>query len=242
MPATDLPRILKADAVRELGAKIAFNFEDFRARCEERLAAVRREANAILEEARQEAAAIREAALAEGRSAGRGEGLRDAERLIQEQAAQIATRTTAEKLKTVLPALEHAACELAGERERWIEEWQSTAVRLAVSIAEKILHRELALRPESAYAAATAALDLAVGSPRIELRMHPSDVESAEQYGQQVLRALAACGEARLVADESITRGGCVVRTTHGTVDARLETQLERIATELTAGGDAAAT
>ena len=42
-----------------------------------------------------------------------------------------------------------------------------------------------------------------------------------------------ACGEAELVYDETITPGGCQIETQHGAIDARMETQLERIASEL---------
>ncbi|MEX0715955.1 MAG: FliH/SctL family protein [Planctomycetaceae bacterium] len=233
MPTIETKRILKAESVRELGAKVAFNFEDFRARCEERLVEVRREAAQLLEDARREAESIREAAVAEGRAAGREAGLGEAKTLIEQQAERLAARTTKEKLAHVLPALRQAADELAGERDRWLEEWETGAVRLAVAVAEKLIHRELKLHPESAFASASAALELAAGSPRIELRMNPRDVEAADEHGKQVLHALAACGEARFVPDDAITRGGCIIRTTHGTIDARLETQLERIAAEL---------
>ncbi|MEX0703445.1 MAG: FliH/SctL family protein [Planctomycetales bacterium] len=237
MSSTETKRVLKADAVRQLGAKIAFNYEDFRTRCDEHLAEVRCEAGRILDEARREAAKVRESAFAEGRNAGRAAGLRDADRLIDERAAQLTASATAEKLAHVVPALRAAADELARERDRWLETWETNAVRLAVAVAEKLVRRELELHPEAAFESAAAALELAAGCPRIELRMHPADVELTQEHGEQVLRALAACGEARLVADESVGRGGCVVRTIHGTIDGRLETQLERITAELLQGG-----
>jgi flagellar assembly protein FliH len=44
---------------------------------------------------------------------------------------------------------------------------------------------------------------------------------------------LAACGEAEIIADKSLTRGGCVIETQHGQIDARIETILDRIVAEL---------
>ena len=49
----------------------------------------------------------------------------------------------------------------------------------------------------------------------------------------EVVRALAACGEAEIVADNSLTRGGCLIETQHGQIDARIETVLDRIVAEL---------
>jgi flagellar assembly protein FliH len=40
-------------------------------------------------------------------------------------------------------------------------------------------------------------------------------------------------GETTFTPDERISRGGCVVETRHGAIDARIETQLARIAHEL---------
>jgi flagellar biosynthesis/type III secretory pathway protein FliH len=41
--------------------------------------------------------------------------------------------------------------------------------------------------------------------------------------------ALPAGAEIELVAREGITRGGCVIRSSEGTIDARIETQFRRM-------------
>ena len=49
------PRILKADALRGLGPRVAFNYEDLRRRCDEHIEQVRAQARDLLEAARREA-------------------------------------------------------------------------------------------------------------------------------------------------------------------------------------------
>ena len=106
-------------------------------------------------------------------------------------------------------------------------------VGLAIAIADKILHRSLEIQPEIAVELVRETLDLAAGSSRLLLRMHPKDVTLLGPHADDVVRAASRCGEVEIAADPSIARGGCVIETQHGTIDARLETQLERIMSEL---------
>ena len=44
---------------------------------------------------------------------------------------------------------------------------------------------------------------------------------------------LSCTTETSLTPDDSIARGGCLIQTRQGTIDARIETQLARIVDEL---------
>jgi flagellar biosynthesis/type III secretory pathway protein FliH len=100
---------------------------------------------------------------------------------------------------------------------------------LAVRIAEKLLGRELALRPDAVTDVVAEALRHA-GDPReVVLRVSPEDLAALER-GKP--RLVERCRSARLVAfraDEAVGRGGCIVETELGVVDARLSTQLDAI-------------
>ena len=54
-----------------------------------------------------------------------------------------------------------------------------------------------------------------------------------EDHAEEVIRSMAPCGQATLVSDESISCGGCIIETQHGVINAEIENQLERIASEL---------
>ena len=66
----------------------------------------------------------------------------------------------------------------------------------------------------------------------------PNDLESLltqlQAAGHALLDQLAALGQATVVPDSNITRGGCVIDTVHGQIDAQIETQIDRIIEELT--------
>jgi len=233
MSFTEPTRLLKANAIRGLGSKVVFNYEDIRGRCDAHIEEARQEAQRIIQQAHADAETTRQQAYQEGASTGLAAGLQDSEQEIHSQAVQIAERLTDEKLGTTLPALEQAARLLAEERDRWMSEWEALAIRLGAAIAGKILGQELNVRPEQSRGMLTNVLKLAAGLPRIRLRLNPDDLERLGDHAEQTVRSMAACGETELVSDESITPGGCVIETGHGVIDATIETQLDRIASEL---------
>src|SRR5438552_1847026 len=64
----------------------------------------------------------------------------------------------------------------------------------------------------------------------------PAEVEALEQCLPDLLAKLRSVDEVELLPDESISPGGCEMRFGAGTIDARIETQLDRIAHELLGG------
>jgi flagellar assembly protein FliH len=155
---------------------------------------------------------------------------------VESRAGEIAARQTQERLRTVLPAFQSAADALGVERDRWIAAWEGAAVKLSAAIAQKLLRHELARRPEVSVSLIHEALQLAAGQPQIQVRLNPCDLEQLQSCGDEALGRLAGVGEARFSPDESISPGGCIVETRHGVIDARLETQLDRITSELLDG------
>ena len=100
---------------------------------------------------------------------------------------------------------------------------------LAVAIAERILRRQLGLTPEAVVDVAKAALEEARGRHEFVLRVHPDDVNLLETEKPGLLARLSVSAHILIRADDAVERGGCVVETDVGTVDARLATQLAAI-------------
>ncbi len=232
MAMPDSQRLLKANAARELGSRVAFNFEDFREQSESYLTQVRRQAEAVVVEAQQSAAKIRETAVREAKEAGRKEGLQDAGKQIETQASRLAEQKFQEQMQSTLPAVAAVAQALQQERDRWLTRWEESAFQLAIAIAEKLVRRELAIRPDSARGMITEALRMAAGHPQLRIFLNPDDVKRLGERADDVVRSLTACGDAVTVPDATISSGGCRIETQHGEIDARLETMLSRIAEE----------
>lgn len=228
-------RLLKANVARDLAVASTFNFADLRQQAVAQISAAQAEAAAIVAQAQQEAAAIRQQAQADGKAAGRREGLVDAERTIKQQAQAIADASVREQLQTTLPALAAAADALARERDAWIVRWERVAVELGVAIAEKLIRSNLVAQPDLAEGMIAEALQLAAGQPQLRVVLNPADLEHLGDRAHDVVRSLAACAHPELRSDPQLQPGECRLETLHGEVDARIETMLHRITEELLA-------
>lgn len=226
-------RLLKANAIRSLGSKVVFNYEDIHKRCDDYVEKVRQDTRRMIEDASVRAESIKRGALEEGRRAGREQGLRDAEEEIQTRSKELADQLAIEKLKTSLPAMEAATAKLLQARDQWLSAWEKTAVELSLAVAGKLIHKKLEANPELSTEMIRGVLELAAGIPRIHVRLNPDDIQQMGDHAAEIVRSLASCGEAILVPDDAVSHGGCVVETRHGVIDGNLETQLERIASEL---------
>ena len=110
---------------------------------------------------------------------------------------------------------------------------QDMARTLAISatqLARRIVRAELATRPELVAAVAQEAIDtLLLSANHISLRVHPDDHALVAQGAAEVLAARGA----RLLADASLARGGVLVESDIGVIDATLETRWRRAAAAL---------
>lgn len=225
-------RVLKAGEARAQ-TRVAYNFDDIRRQGEQWLVEARTEGERVIAEADAQAAGIREQARTAGFSQGREEGLRDAERMICEQSEARSGQLVAERLRTALPAVSALADELRRERDLWLAHWERIGIELATTIAEKLLRAELERRPELVTGRVTELLRLAAGNPEITVRLSPVDLELLGDVAGLLGRGLSNTTGVRVVGDTSLRAGDCVVETTHGELDARIATQMERLVAEL---------
>ena len=138
---------------------------------------------------------------------------------------------TGSSLPAALSAVQTALNELQTQRDRWLDQFQHVTVTLGIAIAERLLRRTLAVDPKATVDLMHTALGWAVGAEHIRIRCHPDDCDVIEQAA--ALPPSDLPNDIVFVRDDTITRGGCIVETTQGVIDARLETMLDRIAEEL---------
>jgi flagellar assembly protein FliH len=196
----------------------AFQFDDV---SESYLKRVRSEAARLIADARREAAQIKSKATEEGRQAA-----------MQAVEASVRSRLD-QQLFHALSAVKQAAERIDQSRQTWQKHGEKHLVELASAIAARLCRRELARGPELSVVWIREALELAITSATITLRLHPQDQASLAGQIQAIRKSLAALGAVEIVADSSITAGGCRVDTQFGSLDQQLESQLARIAEEL---------
>ena len=113
------------------------------------------------------------------------------------------------------------------------EDIEPSYVNLVVTCVEKIIGQELKANPEAIVGVVRNALIDARQQREIIVRVNPADVSALEKNQNKLLEILARANAVEIREDASITRGGCMVMTELGAIDAQLERQLEALATAL---------
>jgi flagellar assembly protein FliH len=165
----------------------------------------REEARRILAAARDDAQALLAAA-------------RDESAAIRESAHRSGLERARAELATELLAASQARDGAIASAEREVQ-------TLALVAARRIIGEEIALTPARIAEIVADVLSRARRARSLEVRVHPDDL---------VALATAPLGASvRLTGDPEIARGGCVVVSELGTLDARVDVQLETMATLL---------
>jgi type III secretion protein L len=112
--------------------------------------------------------------------------------------------------------------------DRYVEQQERHLVSLAVHIAEKILDAEIALQPEAVLRIAQSALKSAPPQRQLVVRVNPDDEQRVREWASAARAASSYSQFITVATDASIARGGTVVVSDAGIIDARLETQLAR--------------
>lgn len=156
--------------------------------------------------------------------------LTDAERLAAEaiQAASVEAariREEAQRSGFARGQAEAAATllEAARVRDQALANAEMEAVKVALAAVTRILDAELATDPDKIRHIVAANLDRARRAKKVTIHVNPDDLAA--------LGALPV--HARVEPDADLTRGGCIIRSELGTVDARIETQLAALAEAL---------
>lgn len=63
----------------------------------------------------------------------------------------------------------------------------------------------------------------------LTVRAHPSDLEAMKRFSASVLDRVGEADGIELVADDTVSPGGCVVKSERTEVDATLDTQIAEI-------------
>ena len=127
-----------------------------------------------------------------------------------------------------ITALQSAAESLAAERERLSAAVESAAVDLALRIAEQAIGAQIAAKPETVVDVVRGALRRLVERERVTILVNPEDLELVRQASETLVAELGGIDGCDVQAERRVARGGAIVRTLEGEVDATLATKLAR--------------
>lgn len=168
-----------------------------------------------------ELAAIEEAA----RLRGYGVGL-EAGRAAGTAAAEEAMGQSVQRLAALISGIHESHASFFRLAERQV-------VDLALQIAQKVVEREVENMPDMAVGVIRAALEEMDARTAVRVRVNPADEELLRRRWAQVVPPGVGAERIELQQDERVQSGGAIIETTHGQVDAQLESKLAQLGNAL---------
>ena len=156
-------------------------------------------------------------------------GFGDGERKGYEQGEQAGLASAKQKLDSLLTCGHKLLGDLGELHRQTCRDLEADLVQLALAVARKIVDREVSLGPEAVTRIVRQALGRVEHAGRIAIKLNPADLELLADIKPQLLSGLPEAGRAAFEADEDIARGGCLIETDGGEVDARIERQFQMV-------------
>lgn len=147
-------------------------------------------------------------------------GCRDGEKALGEQLLQ-QRHEMAEHQRGVVEALRRAVPQV-------IQEAETALVALALESARKVV-AGLPVNQKLVEGVVREALKQVEDTAEIIIQLHPDDLALLRKHESAVLEGSPDNGPLRFVSSGEVTRGGCVIQTRFGLIDARRETKFEQL-------------
>ena len=137
----------------------------------------------------------------------------------------VGSQHAAARIEPEIAAFNRMAQELGTLRKRFRAEVEEDTVKLAIAIARRVLHREIATDPEAILGLVIAAFQKLNARETQRLRVTPADAALIREH-----RAKLAMPEGlEISADASLAPGSVIFETSRGEIDASVDTQLAEI-------------
>ncbi|UFS72328.1 flagellar assembly protein FliH [Geomonas sp. RF6] len=145
-----------------------------------------------------------------------------------EEGVREGRRGAENEFSTVTEGLAKALIAIGKLRQELLHDAEEDLLKLAVAIARSIVVKEISLHPEILGGMVQGAVEVVSGCDEVVVRLHPED-HSVVAHTPEFAQLSTEKRRITLKGDPAVERGGCLVETVRGNVDARLESQLEEM-------------
>ncbi|WP_190284872.1 FliH/SctL family protein [Bacillus sp. S3] len=115
------------------------------------------------------------------------------------------------------------------QKETIISEAEPFLLELSTVIASQIIKQELEDCPDKFVELIQQHILRFKEKEHITICVHPDDFPFIQSQRVQLIAMVNGETEIKIIPDHSVTSKGCIIRTAYGSVDARIDTQMEEI-------------
>lgn len=138
------------------------------------------------------------------------------------------------KAEVLFSGLEGVLSELSTFKQSLHARCEREMVELCLAIARKVIQRETSIKEDGVLDCLRAALKSVVAGGEISVRVNPKDLEVVNSNRPELVRLCSGARGMSVESDENISKGGCIVSTNFGEIDATIDSALMEIEEKLT--------
>lgn len=184
------------------------------------------EARQIVERAKNDSETVKEEAFSKGLEEGKAEAERQAEEKYQE--------LYDEDIKKIRSLAEQITVSFSEA----VKKAQSSLVKLALDVAKKVIKDECRSRKEVVVNMIKEGLSRVSERAEVKIKVNPAQLPSVKKARETFLAGLEGIENFKIVSDSNIEIGGCIIDTTSGSIDLRVEKQFSEIKKNLVGEGE----
>jgi len=215
----------KAKRIEEDGRQAAFKemqnareeikgeLEKFRIDSEREIERGKFEAEKIIKEAELKVSEIEHEAYKKGYDAGREEGYKE---------GQAEVMRLIDRLGTIVSTAVDIRDDIIRSSEKLMTE-------MILMIARKVIKDEIVERREVVINNIKEAIKRVKDRDRIDIRVNFADLDMTTAHKDELIKLMESLKKVNIYEDSRVERGGCIIETDVGAIDARISTQLDTI-------------
>ena len=133
-----------------------------------------------------------------------------------------------------IQALNSLIHEISELKTHILETAEEQILQLVLAVAEKVIHMEVKMNRDVIQSVLKSAIKSIVDRENMKIRVHPLDFQYMMEIKPDFLQNFDGIRNIVFEEDASILRGGAIIETLFGEVDARLDHQYEEIKSSVT--------
>lgn len=173
----------------------------------------RKEAEEVMSQAQRDADGLKRTAYEEGYSQGQEEGLTAGRARIEAASANL------ERMLTILDK----------SRQRLLGALEPEVVALVQACVDGVLMQPEAVRPQVVRSVVAKAIDSLGEAHQVTVRLCPADLQAVQEFQPELLKRFEDLQRLKVVAEESLKPGDCVVDSGTTLFDATMETRRQAV-------------
>ena len=155
---------------------------------------------------------------------------REAEYAERLRAVEAEARKSAETLvEEAVSGFTNVVDDFLAQREELLKTSEESIVRLSVAIARRMVGEEISENPEVVLSTVRRALKHIREKEHVVVRVNPEELKVVREHASEWLAIVEGTKSLEIEEDERIRRGGCLVETESGNVEAQIERQLQTL-------------